>query len=236
MSPTIGRILLIIGMVIGSGAVPARSRTDRPEIWDVQLGMAVTSLPAGFVDLACGANGAAPSRSLKSFAEFATCPSDKRGLYEVYFRYDDEREYLAKALELPAAIERFQGTQAYGFPIVASVLVDRLGVVKGIRVVSDPRYPELRPRYEHWSLGTVLMQRFGSQRWMCTDLPLENGESPVGTYFVKDRCTSVSEIGYMKVERRYFHRKGQFFINPHTEQPQPNAYESSARFELFAQD
>jgi hypothetical protein len=71
---------------------------------------------------------------------------------------------------------------------------------------------------------------------MCTDLPLENGESPVGTYFVKDRCTSVSKIGDMKVERRYFHRKGQFFINPHTEQPQPNAYESSARFEIFAPD
>ena len=80
-------------------AVPVHAAEPRAEIWDIPLGIAVGEITADFADLACGSNGGPPSRRLASFADFATCRPEKSGLHEVYFRYDDEQEYIARSLE-----------------------------------------------------------------------------------------------------------------------------------------
>src|ERR1700728_3610542 len=101
----------------------ASERPARHEIWDIALGAKVADLPDDFVDQACGTSGGPPSTPLAGFAEFNRCRPQPDGLREVYFRYDDEIEYWAKANDLAAQMEQYIGTKTYGFPIIASVLI-----------------------------------------------------------------------------------------------------------------
>ena len=47
------------------------------------------------------------------------CPPEANGWREVYFRYDDELEYWAKANNLDLQIAA-SGTKVYGLPVVMS--------------------------------------------------------------------------------------------------------------------
>src|SRR5579864_7750411 len=131
----------LAGLPTFAFAQGADERPTRREIWDIQLGAKATELPDDYVDYACGTNGGPPSTLLTGWKDFRRCRPEPSGLREVYFRYDDELEYWAKANNLAAQMEQVTGTKAYGFPIVASVLIDAAGVVEGIRMVSDPRDP-----------------------------------------------------------------------------------------------
>ena len=205
------------------------------EIWDIALGTPVTSIAAEFVDYACGSNGGPPSRRLHGFAEFATCRPEASGLHEVYFRYDDEQEFIARSLENRLDIARFAGTAVYGFPVVASLLIDASGVVQGRRLVTDPRPAQQasRPRHEFWTLGNLLRNQFGAD-WTCADLDPAAGENPVGTYFVKTQCSLADADGSITITQHYLQKRGQSFIDPVTSRFQPDAFDSLTRFEQLA--
>ena len=128
------------------------------------------TLPDDFIDYACGTNGGPPSTPLIGFADFRRCRPEPSGLREVYFRYDDELEYWAKANDLAAQMEQYIGTKTYGFPIIASVLIGEAAVVHGIRIVTDPRDPT-GDRDEAYLLRNFLNARFGRDGWQCEDLP-----------------------------------------------------------------
>ena len=55
----------------------------------------------GFGDLACGSNGGPPRQKIEEWSEFAKCRPEANGLHEVYVRFDDEDEYIGKAIEEP---------------------------------------------------------------------------------------------------------------------------------------
>ena len=81
-----------------------------------------------------------PSRVLAGFAEFALCPLDTTtGLHEVWFRYDDELEYVARARRSEIMIRLYQANALGGQPIITSLLIDDAGLVQGYRIVNDPR-------------------------------------------------------------------------------------------------
>jgi hypothetical protein len=122
------------------------------------LGTHVSKITDSFVDIACGTNGGAPSTALKSFTEFMKCKPEASGLREVYFRYDDELEYWARAMELEREIKVYRGTQMYDYPVIVSVLIDEQGIVQGRRIASDARYPDIIERQELWTLGNFLVQ------------------------------------------------------------------------------
>ncbi len=106
----------IFALVWASAAYAAPA--DRPvrlEVWDLQLGSRVEALPDEFVDYACGTNGGPPSLPLEGWRDFRRCRAEPTGLREVYFRYDDELEYWAKANDLAAQMEQYSGTKTYGF-------------------------------------------------------------------------------------------------------------------------
>ena len=103
---------------------------------------------------------------LNGWKDFRRCRPEPSGLREVYFRYDDELEYWAKANDLTAQMEQYSGTKTYGFPIVVSALIDGDGVVSGIRIVSDPRDPT-QNRDEAYLLRNFLTSRFGRDGWQC---------------------------------------------------------------------
>ena len=95
----------------------AHAQRTAPKIWDIKLGISVAELPlADFVDPACGTNGGPPARVLKSFAEFAQCAVEPAtGLREIWFRYDDEMEYVGRARRSDIMIRQYS-TEFAGRP------------------------------------------------------------------------------------------------------------------------
>ena len=110
-------------------------------------------------------DGGPPSTPLANFTDFKKCRPDANGLHEVYFEYDDELEYWARALDLRAEIKMYAGTTAYEFPVVASVLFDDAGLARGERLVTDPRQQLSRDRNEFWTMADFIRHRFGDDGW-----------------------------------------------------------------------
>ena len=92
-----------------------------------------------FGDLACGSNGGPPRQMIDGWADFRKCRPEPSGLYEVYARFDDEQEYVGRAIDDPLYAQGRVGTRVAGHPVILSVLFDKDGVLRGIRMVSDPR-------------------------------------------------------------------------------------------------
>jgi len=226
-------IALIAAWLAPLAALQAQDRPKRLSIWDIRIGDAISEIPDAFVNYACGTNGGPPSVPLASVAEFKKCRPDANGLREVYFEYDDELEYWARALDLKAEIRMYSGTTAYEFPIVASVLLDEAGRVRGERMVTDPRQHTSRRRNEFWLLANFLRQRYGEDGWECRDLPPDEGEGPAGSLFIKKHCEKAADGLRLALEQRYLQKKGQHFVDPHTGGPQTEAYESGTRFEIY---
>ena len=215
------------------GHIQAQDRPSRLNVWDIRVGEPASAIPDGFVNHACGTDGGPPSTPLANFTEFKKCKPDAAGLHEVYFEYDDELEYWARALDLKAEIRMYAGTTAYEFPVVASLLFDDAGLARGERLVTDPRQQVSRDRNEFWVLADFIRHRFGDDGWECTELPPGEGESPTGSNFVKNHCEKVSDSLRLILEQRYFHKKGQRLLDLYTGKPRPEDYESATRFEMY---
>jgi hypothetical protein len=211
-------------------------RPVRHEIWDIKLGQSIAELPDDYVDFACGTNGGPPSTPLSGWKDFRRCRPEPNSLREVYFRYDDEIEYWAKANNLEAQMEQYIGTKTYGFPIVASALLGEDGKVHGIRVVSDPRDPT-GDRDDAYLLRNFLNARFGRDGWNCQDMPPQDGESPVYGIFINQTCDKVMADGSRGVLVTHYLRKpGQSQYDPHSGRETTNQFESNVRFEVTRTD
>jgi hypothetical protein len=207
-------------------------RPTRREVWDISLGAKIAELPDDFMDYACGTNGGPPSTPLTGFKDFRRCRPEPSGLREVYFRYDDELEYWAKANNLAAQMEQYIGTKTYGFPITVSVLIGDDAVVHGIRIVTDPRDPT-GDRDEAYLLRNFLNARFGREGWQCEDQPAEPGETPVAGIFIKQRCVKEMDDGTRGLlVTRHLRKPGQSQYDPHSGKETINQFESNVRFEL----
>ena len=160
------------------------------------------------------------------------CRPEASGLREVYFRYDDELEYWAKANNLLTQMAQYSGTRTYGFPVTTSALIDEGGVLRGLRLVSDPR-GDLQNRDEAYLLRNFLTARFGRDGWTCESLPPEDGETPVDGIFVKERCSKqIDAATSASLSTRHLRKAGQSRIDPHTGRETTGQFESTVRFEL----
>lgn len=236
MSGPLSRLLRVLAAL--SLAAPALvSPTDahaaeRHTVWDLELGTSAAVLPEDFVDFACGTNGGPPGQTIMTFTEYMACPVGADGLHEVYFRYDDELEYVARALDMAQDIERFRGTRVEGIDSVVSALFNEAGLLLGIRVASDPRGAEPGVRNDQWRLGALLMRRFGEDDWSCKDAPLSERELPVTSFFVKRHCTKVTGELTLSVEQNYFHRRGESFTDEYGT-VQPTNFISASAFKAL---
>ena len=222
----------LLTLLAAMSAPRAQERPPRLEVWDLKFGTPVAQLPDEFVDLACGTNGGPPSVPLAAWSDFRRCRAEPSGLREVYFRYDDELEYWAKANNLQDQMEQYSGTRTYGFPIVASGLIDAEGVLRGIRIVSDPRDTS-QNRDEAYLLRNFLTARLGRDNWQCQDLPLANGETAVDGVFVKQNCRkAVDDKTTATLATRYLRKAGQSRFDPHSGQETSGQFDSTVRFEL----
>ena len=237
--------MLVLGLICWSTAIAAED-LRRATVWDLKLGQPASAQPAPgqFRGFACGSNGGPPRQQLSGWADFRRCPAEASGLREVYFEYDDEYEYIARAKDLPREVSRWAGTTEAGFPVVVSALFNDDGVLKLVRVVTDSR-PEyrnditeanLRKRADAYLFGGLMAARNGIDAGRdCVSLPAAEGESAVGELFVKQSCelTDAPRARKITVRANYFRKTGQSGVNPQLPtQLTQGQFESSARLEI----
>jgi hypothetical protein len=226
---------LLLASASSFAATQARSQTHRDpgELHGLKLGLSAQSMSHdGFGDLACGSNGGAPRTPLDDWAEFKTCRPEGNGLHEVYARFDDEDEFIGKAIDDPLYAGHRTGTRVAGHPVILSVLFDDDGVLRGIRVVSDPRAGTSERRMAHL-LRLAVINRYDPTGWTCTDLPAAPGETPVGGVFLKQRCEKLVPERHMTIEARFLRKAGQNAVDRQSGEYRPGQFESWTRFELM---
>ncbi|MBI3513438.1 MAG: hypothetical protein HY060_05145 [Proteobacteria bacterium] len=215
---------LWLGAALLAGPLAA-AEPRRLTVWDLPLGAPATALPPpdAFKGFACGSDGGPPLQQLAGWSTYAACGRDASGLREVYFEYDDEQEYIARAHGRVEELPRLAGTAELAFPVVVSALFDDAGILRAIRMVSDPRPDyrpdqgdgELRSRREAYKLGSFLAARFAiDPRRDCVAQPAADGESPVGQVFVKQRCEKRAAGRRITLETRYLRKAGQHDRDP----------------------
>ena len=227
-------IAAVAAIAIGWVADPGWCQQPAPRIWDLQLPTAVGDLPEEeFVGPACGTNGGPPGLAIGAFERFERCRAEPSGLREIWFRYDDELEYIARAARDADAIARSNAMVVLGQPVILSFLVDPKGLVQGYRIITDPHADE-ELRMNAYTIAVAFKARFGVDGWTCEDLPPGAGETPITGLFVKERCRKTAEGQNVVVESRYYYKPGQGLIDPNTGLPTINQFESSARMEAVA--
>jgi hypothetical protein len=224
---------LVTAGALAVAATGASAQRFATRVWDLKLGIPVSELPLeDYVDPACGTNGGPPARVLKSFAEYALCPAEaESGLHEVWFRYDDEMEYIARARRSEIMVRQYQANSLNGQPITTSLLIDDAGIVQGYRVVNDPR-AESRTRLGAFDLAEIF-KGMAAPGLQCMDLPPAAGERPIEDLFVKEDCELKADGLVTRVESRRFYKPGQFAVDPNDNRLNENEFESSARLEVY---
>ena len=221
-----------LSLLVALAMQAAMACPGRMNVWDLALGASASEIPDRFVDYACGTRGGPPSRPLANFSEYARCPAEEHGLHEVYFRYDDEQEFIARALEQARAVEMCGGTRVFGMAVTASALFDTAGILRGLRIVTDPRGADPADRSDHWALGAMLRHHFGEDGWDCRDIAAAEGETPVATYFIKDECAKTGGEVSLLVRRAYHHRRGENFTDEFG-RVLPTLFVSNTYFEMI---
>ncbi len=223
-------------LVLGAGLARAEDQRARADIWSLKLGTPASALPHdAFDDYACGSNGGPPQQLLGGWADYDKCRSEPNGLREVYFRYDDELEYRAKAHRAQTMIAQYAGTKVFDFPVIVSALFDADGVLAGLRIVSDPRVSP-QERKQAYTLSNFLKARYGGEGWDCADRAPTPGETPVGTLYINRRCTKLADGGLRAVLETWFLRKpGQAEFSG-SGKLTVGQFESSTRLDLLRPD
>jgi hypothetical protein len=242
------RALIASLLLSAASNIAFAEEPPRKTIWDLKLGepLAAQADEGEFHGYACGAQGGPPRQPIVGFFDFMRCAPESNGLHEVYFEYDDELEYIARARDREDAISRYAGTVERDYPVIVSALIDDAGVVRGARMASDARADyrkditdaDLRKRESAYQLGGVIAGRFDiDANQDCVKGPRSDGESPVGGVFVKLDCekTDVAASRLYKLSIRMLRKPGQSGRDPRLPSSLTKGqFESLARFEIFA--
>src|ERR1700722_18448541 len=240
----------VIAALLCWTGIAGAEELHRATVWDLKLGQPISAQPSPneFRGFACGSDGGPPRQRLSGWSDFARCGAEPSGLHEVYFEYDDELEYIARARDLDREVARWAGTTEFAFPVIVSALFDDKGVLKGIRIVTDPRPDhrddtndaDLRTRDDAYLLGAKMAGRLNIDgKRDCIAVPAAVGESPVGERFGKQSCELIDTEHRRRITLwvNFFRKPGQSGFNPQEPtQMTQGQFESSARLEIFAID
>jgi hypothetical protein len=220
--------------VSGGPVVGAEPQPDPGEIHGLKLGLKAAEMSADtFGDLACGSNGGTPRQTIGGWTEFRKCRPEPSGLYEVYAPFDDQQDYVARAIDDPMYAQGKVGTRVAGHPVILSVLFDTDGVLRGIRMVSDPRGSPMERRMAHM-LRLAIINRYEPENWNCTDFPPAPGETPVGGgVFIKQSCEKALPGKTLTVETHFLRKPGQAGVDSNTGEATQGQFESWTRFEIM---
>lgn len=224
--------------VVAAGTAFAQGQPrSRLTVLDLKLGTPAAAMPAlEFMDYACGTNGGPPGMAIGGWSDFARCrPEAVTGLREVYFRYDDELEYVARARRQETQVGRYAGTKVFERAVILGALFDAAGVLRGLRVVSDPRVDAGERKEAAVALSNFWRARYGEENFRCADLPPAEGESALGVQFIKQRCDAVYRNEYrLYVDTDFYRKAGQAEFVPGTRQTTVGQFAAESRFEIYA--
>ncbi len=233
--------LAVVGSALASAA---HAQADRHSlfaatVWDLTLSAHANELPRGdYTEYACGTNGGPPSVRIIDWTEHHRCSAeDGTGLHEVYFQYDDELEYWARAHSLDIQTAIYGYTSQNEIPVIASGLFDEHGFLVGIRIVTDPRVP-IDMRERGTDLAGFLTARFGEEDWACVDLPRLEGERAFHDHYEKRRCekTLTDAPHLVVIETHNYRKPGQHLHHPLTRRRTHGQFVSTTRLELTLTD
>ena len=184
---------LLLGLISWSLATGAQD-LRRASVRDLKLGEAIAAQPAAaeFRGFACGSNGGPPRQPLSGWSDFKRCSTDVDGLREVYFEYDDEYEFVARARNLPREVARWAGTTEAGFPIMASALFDDAGVLRAVRIVTDSR-PDYRSDPTEAAIASALAGEIHGLKTLKADI--EDAAHNTTRFLVLSRVAEVPDAG-----------------------------------------
>ena len=203
-------------------------------IWDVKIGSPISNLSDTSVsDIACGTNGGPMSLVISSFEKFSKCRSEDSGLFEIAFTYDDEEQYIAKALNIQTN-SMTEVTTVLAHRVIPSILVSSDGIIKGIRIMTDSRVPA-RDRARAITLGRTFENKYKGWNLNCSDSPLSDDELQISSHHIKKTCTGESNKLNLKLrlDIRYLRKKGQTGINKNTQKINRGYFESYTRLEII---
>ena len=208
--PVSTTITVAVFLIFGVACGHADELPRRADIWSLKLGTPAAALPLkDYIDYACGSNGGPPQLPLTGWSDFGKCRLEPNGLREVYFRYDDELEYWAKAHRARTLIAQYAGTKVLDFPVIVSGLFDEGGTLAGLRIVTDPQASP-QDRKQAYTLTNFLKARYGSEGWNCTDASPATGETPVGNIYINQRCAKFANADMrVVIETKFFREPGQ---------------------------
>ena len=227
----------VIAALLCWTGIAGAEELHRATVWDLKLGQPISAQPSPneFRGFACGSDGGPPRQRLSGWSDFARCGAEPSGLHEVYFEYDDELEYIARAARDADAVARSNAMVVLGQPVILSLLIDRAGLAQGYRIITDPHADEELRMYAY-TVAIAFKARFGTDGWACDQLAPGEGETPIAGTFVKERCRKVADGQEIVVESRYYYKPGQALLDPNTGLPTVNQCESSARMQMVAID
>jgi hypothetical protein len=226
-----GAALALLTLVASAHAQAPNA--DPGEIHGLKLGLHAQAMTMDdWGELDCGSNGGPPRQKLDNWTDFNKCRAEAGGLHEVAARFDDEAEYIGKAIDDPLFASQQTGTRVAGHPVILSALFDDDGTLRGIRFVSDPRASPPERRMAHL-LRLAVMNHYGPDGWGCQDFSPDPGETPVGGVFIKQRCEKTTAERAMTLEARFLRKPGQNAIDPATRDYTTGQFESWTRFELL---
>lgn len=186
---------LLLASLALAPAVPAAASDLR----EFSVGMRSAALPpTGYVDFACAD---APDHKLAGWADWRSCPTDKRGLRAVSFRYDEHFNQLARFSD------DADGTKVGGHPVLLAVLIGDDGLVDGLRITTDPS-ARLYLHKKAFLFGNQVMARFGEDGWQCQNADPADGEEPLGGMFVKKHCEKVTADRHFLLDSALYRRTG----------------------------
>ena len=179
-------------VMVAATAPTAAQDSSGNDLRDIRIGMPAADLSgAGYVNFSCADD---PAKTLAAFSGWQECPADASGFHAIRFGYD------------PATSR--DGTIVAGHPAILTLLVDKAGVVGGLRIETDPK-ARLYIRKKAFLFGIQAKSRYGRDGWSCTQAQRGTGEQPVGGVYVRERCSKSINHRNIVVERNLFRRPDQ---------------------------
>jgi len=105
--------------VRGAIATSLWGGSDPGEIHGLKLGLKADEMSTDtFGDLACGSNGGPPRQAIDDWSNFRKCRPEPSGLHEVNVRFDDQQDYIGRAIDDPMYAQGRIGTRVAGHPVI----------------------------------------------------------------------------------------------------------------------
>ena len=112
-------VVALVPLTVARANAPGagtRRRPDPGEIRGLKLGLKAQSMSLdGFGDLACGSNGGPPRQKLDDWSGFGKCRPEATACTRSSARFDDEDEYIGKAIDEPRYA---RGKTGRGWPAI----------------------------------------------------------------------------------------------------------------------